>query len=72
MAGHSVFTGASHSSKVLLRTIPRVVCYGLDTFPGWSVMLLGLRLQRTGLGAGTKEQQREEPSGQTGRAIQGH
>lgn len=33
--------------------------YGLDTFPGLSVMPLGLRLQRTGLGAVTEEKRKE-------------
>lgn len=34
--------------------------------------LLGLGFQRTGVGAGTEEGQREEPSGQAGRATQRH
>lgn len=37
-------------------TVPEGCRSGVDTFPGWSVMPLGLRLQRTGLGGVTGEE----------------
>lgn len=56
--GHILWQVQGWPARVQEQFLAACRC-GVDTFPGWSVMPLGLRLQRTGLGAVTEEKRQE-------------